>query len=108
MGLFDPPRPKKKVYISGRISSIPIEEARATFSNAKKDLESKGYEVFSPFDNGLPESAPWKDHMRRDLDVIFTVDELMMLPGWTASKGAQLEYALARGLDIPIAMYIKN
>lgn len=58
-----------KVYISGPITGIDPELCRARFAAAKKELHQRGMEPVSPLENGLPDDAPYDEHMKRDLEM---------------------------------------
>lgn len=45
--------------------------------------------------NGLPKSAPYGRHMRKDLRMLLDCDAIYMLCGWERSKGATIEKAVA-------------
>ena len=38
----------EKIYISGRISGLPIEEVAAKFDETETKLKAQGYEVINP------------------------------------------------------------
>ena len=92
----------KKLYLSGPISGVPLEEARARFAAVEADLRWQGYEVLNPFNNGLHWSDPWGDHMKADIKMLLEADIIFMLEGWKESQGAQLELTIARALDMVI------
>lgn len=85
-----------KIYVSGKISGLPIVEVREKFEKAKRYLETLGYEVVSPLDNGLPEGATWAEHMIADIALLFTCDAIYMLSDWLSSKGAMIEKSIAQ------------
>ena len=72
----------EKIYISGRISGLPIEEAQ-------------GYEVINPLKNGIPATASWEAHVAMDVLLLMGCDAIYLLPDWGFSKGATLEKNLA-------------
>lgn len=84
-----------KVYISGQISGLPIEEVRAKFEKAEADLTSKGYEVINPTKNGIPFNAPWELHVAMDIVLLIGCHAIYLLPDWGNSKGATLEKNIA-------------
>lgn len=89
-----------KIYISGQISGLPIDEVKARFSEAERFLEEElDYVVVNPFDNGLPDDAPWIQHMLRDLEMLYECDAIYMLNGWQESRGACIEYRFAVHTD---------
>lgn len=47
----------EKIYISGRISGLPIEEVAAKFDETETKLKAQGYEVINPLKNGIPATA---------------------------------------------------
>ena len=91
-----------KIYLSGAISSRPIDQARRQFAEAEAKLQEWGFEVLNPFNNGLIESASWGDHMKADIKMLLGADAIYMLDGWVESKGARLEYIIAGALGMSI------
>lgn len=91
-----------KVYIAGPITDH--ENYREAFAAATAMLRGQGYEVISPVeldDAEAPLVRSWSDYLRRDLIALLTeCDAIYMLPGWSESRGAQLEHAVARALDM--------
>ena len=50
-----------KIYVSGKITGLPIEEAKQRFANSQALLESIGFEVVNPLEFGLcDEKASWE------------------------------------------------
>ncbi len=86
----------RKVYISGKISGLPVREAIAKFKAAAEKIRRFGLEPVSPFDNGLPLEADWAEHMGKDIALLLRCDAIYMLPGWRQSEGATIEYLIAR------------
>ncbi len=80
-----------KVYISGQISGLPIEEVKEKFSSVEAQLIAQGYEVVSPLKNGLPWNAPWELHIAMDIVLLMGCDTIYLLTGWDNSRGATLE-----------------
>lgn len=84
------------------------------FEAAEEWLLSQGWDVTSPhrmdldigFDpsGALPEGYI-EQAAQRDIDAIFSVDALVLLPGWESSKGAKAEKALADWIDKPCFQY---
>ena len=58
---------KKKVYISGAIAHYEMEERRSTFNAAALRLKEQGFDPVNPFENGVPDDAHWKIHMKADI-----------------------------------------
>nr|DAL72517.1 MAG TPA: chromosomal replication initiator protein [Caudoviricetes sp.] len=97
----------KKIYISGPISGLPLETVYNNFTNAEVQLLEQGYEVVNPFNNGLPPTATWEEHMRADLKLLLDCDAIYMLEGWEKSRGARIEYALAVDLKMDVQYQFK-
>lgn len=92
-------------YISGPISASTPERLaanKAAFYAAARELEAKGRTVLNPCENGLDDAAPWVAHMRKDIIMLMGCDAIHMLPGWTDSRGARIEYDLAAALQMRI------
>ena len=53
----------KKIYISGAIAHHDLEERKAAFEVAAAFCEVCGFESVNPFNNGLPQSCDWREHM---------------------------------------------
>ena len=85
-----------KVYISGRISGRPLEEARREFRAAEVKIRRFGLRPVSPMQNGLAPAADWAEHMGRDITLLLRCEAIYMLPQWQKSEGATLEHLIAR------------
>lgn len=92
----------KKVYISGAIAHHDIDERRAAFAAAACGIRNAGYTPVNPFENGLPQSADWRKHMRVDIGLLLQCDRIYMLRGWELSKGAKLELDVASSCGIQV------
>lgn len=93
---------KPKAYISGKMTGTE-DYGREKFSKARQILMGKGYEVFSPSDIGYVDGWDWSEYMRYDLAEMTKCDIVYMLDDWKDSKGATIEYEVAKGLGIPVA-----
>lgn len=92
-------RAKRRIYISGPITSERLELARRHFETAEAYLSAEGWEVINPMRNGLPETAPWSSHVAVDILSLLGCSAIYLLRGWQASRGAQLEANIARLTD---------
>lgn len=86
---------KKRIYISGAISGFDIDERKKEFKRIEDILKQKGFNVENPFDNGLPDSMSYQDHMREDLKMLLKCDYIYLMDGWEKSNGAKLEQKIA-------------
>lgn len=93
---------KKKIYISGAIAHHDEAERRAAFAAAAAFCEDRGFESVNPFDNGLPQSAHWREHMKADLKMLLECDAICMMDGWEESKGCKLELDVASSCGLPV------
>lgn len=85
-----------KIYVSGKITGLPIEEAKQRFANSQALLESIGFEVVNPLEFGLcDEKESWESHMVKDIELLFGCDAIYMMDNWTGSTGAGIEYDIA-------------
>lgn len=96
----------KKIYISGAIAHHDINERKAAFGRAEKLLRRMGLEPVNPFNNGLPEDADWREHMRADIALLLECGYIYMLRGWELSKGAKLELDVASSCGIKVLFEI--
>lgn len=95
-----------KVYISGKITGLPIDYARSRFSQAESLLSGIGLTPVNPFNNGLEIDADWWEHMVRDIEMLSGCDAIFMLSGWDDSRGARIEYNIA--LETGISVLFEN
>lgn len=91
----------KRVYIAGPMTGLPDFNYPA-FHRAADLLRTKGGEVENPADNLPPPCGSWKGYMLLGIAQLITCDTVALLPGWSASKGAQIEHQLARDLDLQV------
>ena len=107
-----------KVYVSGPMTGIPEWNGPA-FLEAAAALREIGHEVFCPAEIDLENGFDWhgltgNENLRdekynfdirkvlRD-DLVWIADHadaLFLLPGWSHSRGARAEVALAAALDL--------
>lgn len=83
-----------KLYISGPITGF-AEGNRQTFDAVKNYLLSIECEAISPFDIDATltvgyDSTYWKI-IGKDLEILHSVDGVVLLPGWYRSVGARIE-----------------
>jgi hypothetical protein len=92
-----------RVYISGKITGLPIEEAKALFDAAAAHISRNGETPVNPMEL-VPYNPEWewKDYMLKDLELLFDCKAIYMLNNWGSSKGARIERAIAieHGMEI--------
>ncbi len=90
------------LYLSGPMSGIP-EYNFPAFNAAAYNWRQRGYTVLNPaegFDGDT--SLPRSTYIRRDIEHLLRAEMVACLPGWERSKGARLEVAIARELELEI------
>lgn len=90
-----------KVYISGPMTGYKNLN-KGAFLEAENMLKDKGYEVINPHNYPY---APYEVCMRRDIQLLIGCDAIFMLNGWSKSRGAKVEYAVAQILGLKIYNY---
>ena len=99
----------KRVYLSGRMSGVPLVIWRWGFSIAKDTLERQGYEVINPADT-LIARHPWlyrivgyRLTLWYDLRLLRRCTHIYMVGNdWHLSRGARLERMKAREWNIKL------
>lgn len=97
-------------YVSGPMSNIEDHNWPA-FDKAVLELRTFGLKIISPHEiaatDGNPKgSLPWQEYVRADLiPLIRDARGIIMLRGWTASKGARCELNIALDLAYPTYYY---
>ena len=106
-----------KVYIAGKMRCLPSFGAEE-FRKAARVLRERDFEVVSPlemdeaagitvdgltgFEDLADQGFDIRSTLMADLEaVLFDVDAVVLLPGWSGSRGAIAEYATARAASVP-------
>ena len=97
--------PARRVYISGAIAGMDLKERREAFAQAAERIARMGLRPVNPFDNGVPQEAHWREHMRADIRMLLTCQYIYMLRGWEQSKGAKLEHDVATSCGLRVLLY---
>ena len=92
----------KTIYISGKITGLPIETAYEIFSIAEKQLIENGFKTINPMTIEHNHNKSWENYMRVDLKSLLDCNYIYMLKDWHLSKGANIEYNLAKDLGLSI------
>ena len=86
---------KNKVFISGKVSGLDIDEAYSNFSKAETDLIRWGYDVVNPMKICKPYWS-WLRCMIVCLWNLTWCEKIYLLDNWHESKGARIEYKYAK------------
>jgi len=102
---------KRRIYISGPMTGIEPREYRRRFREAERILRRHGYGCINPcrvwacrwpwiyrlMERALGKRWAYAVVLCYDLLLLMTrADGIAMLPGWQASRGAQIENYVAR------------
>lgn len=101
-----------RLYIAGPMSGIKNLNFPAFHTEAAR-LRALGFEVVNPaeINNDDPNATfathdeyldHWRKCMRADITELMKCDGVVMLDGWTASKGATLEHHIAYHLGLSL------
>lgn len=91
-------------YVSGPMTGIDNWNFPA-FNAMARELRADGHEVINPAEldgDKDPSSLKWSDCLRRDISALMLCDTIAMLPGWSESRGAQLEHHVACELGFTV------
>jgi hypothetical protein len=102
---------KQRIYIAGPMRGYPLFNF-PLFDAVAAMWRTWGWEVVNPAEvdreqdgldpeNPLPE-RPFSEYMRRDIELILTVDAIAFLPAWERSQGARIEHTVATALGLKL------
>lgn len=91
-----------KVYISGKITDLPVDDVVAKFRQAEQQVASFGHNPVSPLSNGLDYAEHWNKHLAADITLLLGCDAIYLLTDWQDSRGSRIEANIAEecGLEI--------
>lgn len=89
-----------KVYISGQITGL--DNFAELFKQAQTELESQGHEIVNPCNLPHNHDKTWQSYMKEDIKALCDCDAIYMLPNWSSSNGARLEYHVALRIGMTI------
>lgn len=88
-----------RAYLSGPMSGLP-EMNYPAFNAEASRLRALGFHVENPAEN--PEQSSWEDYMKAAIIQMLSCDVVVMLPGWSESRGALIERELALRLGLKV------
>ncbi len=88
-----------KIYLAGPMTGIKDYNYPAFNAEAAR-LRALGYTVENPAQN--PACDSWEGYMKQAICQLVKCDSVAFLPGWSNSRGALIERALAFDLKIPV------
>lgn len=92
---------KKKIYIAGKVTGEPQEACTEKFAIMKQAIEALGFEAINPIEVVGDWQTSWNKAMRMCVAKLTECDGVVLLPCWTASKGAKMEWEVSKMLGIP-------
>lgn len=93
----------KIVYLSGKMSGLPLRVFKRKFDEAQKYFNDKGVICCNPCRQFA--LASWEDNIIRDLMLIKQCDALCLIEGWEKSIGANIEKQFAEKLGKEIVYF---
>lgn len=91
---------KKKIYIAGKITGLPLAIAQEKFKEAQKHWESFGYKVINPMELTHEHDRSWNSYMKECIKNLMECDLIFTLENWENSKGALIEESIASKVGI--------
>lgn len=92
---------KPRIYIAGPMTGYP-ELNHPAFHVEAARLRAAGLDVVSPAEVTLAGKPSWIDYMRADLRLMMGCSTICLLPGWRRSRGARIEYFVAKCLGFEV------
>ena len=100
---------KIKTYISGKISGLPRDEYFKNFEKAYMYVFYRGEEAKAPiYFRPYKGINNWFCYMVICIRELLECDKILMLSNWKSSKGAIIEFIIAKLFKIEIEYYEKN
>ena len=94
---------KMRMYISGKITGLPMHEVVNKFSFHATLLMLKGYLPINPMEvSKYSDCKTWHDYMEEDIAALLRCDAIYMLKDWGQSKGARVEYQIAKEMGLAV------
>ena len=90
-----------KVYLAGKVTGLRFQDVFLKFNAAEYRLKRKGYDVVNPI-RLVSQSWEWQKCMRVCIAELAKCDAIHLLPDWSESKGAKLEYHIAQELKLKV------
>ncbi|WP_329602547.1 DUF4406 domain-containing protein [Pseudomonas putida] len=88
-----------RVYIAGPMTGLP-EFNFPAFHAMAATMRAEGWHVENPAEHGHVDGAEWADYLRFDIARLSTCEAMMLLPGWSRSRGARLEVHIAKEIGM--------
>jgi len=92
-----------KIYISGKVTGLNYDIVYKYFEDAEVDIKKMGHEPINPM-KFCPNDPTWtwEQYMELCLKHLLYCDGIYLLDNWGHSKGARVEYAVAKELELKV------
>jgi hypothetical protein len=90
------------IYIAGKVTGLDRTQTLKKFKTAQDSITDLGLGTLNPMDLVKNPETNWKDAMRICLRGLLLCDCILLLPDAKQSKGALVEYQLAKNLGIRV------
>lgn len=91
-----------RIYIGGKVSGLHYPTVYKRFARKESKLkETEGLKVYNPL-RYCGERWPWWLCMVVCISILVRCDAIFLLSGWRESRGARIEYKVARFLRLSI------
>lgn len=95
----------KKIYIAGQVTGLPYSTAYNNFELAENQLLLAGYEPVNPT-KYVRNKTNWLESMKICIKLLLDCESIYLLKNWKYSKGARIEYRIAKELGYNIVSQI--
>lgn len=89
-----------KIYIAGKITGLPLEEAQANFQVIEDMLNQWNMEVVNPMKLPHNHDKEWSSYMKECISALLECDGIWRLDNCKDSKGAKLELKIAKSIGL--------
>ncbi|MEO2064470.1 MAG: DUF4406 domain-containing protein [Christiangramia sp.] len=94
-------QPKKKIYIAGKVTGEDLAVCTMKFGTVQRSIEALGFEVINPMELIQNKNTHWQVAMRICIMKLMTCHGIFVLRDHIDSRGATIEFQLAKDLDMP-------
>lgn len=93
-----------KIYLSGKITGLEVQDAQEKFSRYESSLITMGFEsIVNPMKiSPYKQEKGYTDYMRDCVRALCDCDTIALMPCWTGSRGAQIEKRIAEDLGMQV------
>lgn len=88
-----------RIYLAGKITGME-QEAAQKFEQAEKQLSE--LDVVNPMKLPHKHGKSWREYLAECIQHLVTCEAIYLLDNWHQSRGARLEYLIARRLGLMI------